>query len=436
MDEQLRKPEDEQNTNQDDSYSFMNETVKRRPFPVGKYLLRAIEIIASACLFGLVAGFVFVHVTGRNDQPVTITSDEEPVSQQTAADTESAAAAAESVTPTPVPQVMTAEEEQQQILDHYEQQNKAVYAVARSAMQSVVGVTGYSDATSWLSGNDPTSSSVSGLLVASTDSSVLVLVDYRSLSSAATLMVTFADGTSCNGTLIREDPTTELAVLAVPTSSLSASTLSSCTAASLGNSYNVTAGDGVIAIGSPMGYSNSVAYGEITSTDNLVSVTDGEFSLLTTDMQGSTSGTGVLVNLDGKVVGFVMQKYAASGTSTVTGIAISYLKLLIQNLSNNEAISYMGIRGQDVSASLSGSTGVPEGVYVNSVDAGSPALAAGLAAGDVITDMDGANITTMKTLHNRLANLKPGDEVSVTVRRKGADGYKKFEFTITLGELK
>ena len=417
MDEQLRKPEDEQNTNQDDSYSFMNETVKRRPFPVGKYLLRAIEIIASACLFGLVAGFVFVHVTGRNDQPVTITSDEEPVSQQTAADTESAAASAESVTPTPVPQVMTAEEEQQQILDHYEQQNKAVYAVAKSAMQSVVGVTGYSDATSWLSGNDPTSSSVSGLLVASTDSSVLVLVDYRSLSSAATLMVTFADGTSCNGTLIREDPTTELAVLAVPTSSLSASTLASCTAASLGNSYNVTAGDGVIAIGSPMGYSNSVA-------------------LLTTDMQGSTSGTGVLVNLDGKVVGFVMQKYAASGTSTVTGIAISYLKLLIQNLSNNEAISYMGIRGQDVSASLSGSTGVPEGVYVNSVDAGSPALAAGLAAGDVITDMDGANITTMKTLHNRLANLKPGDEVSVTVRRKGADGYKKFEFTITLGELK
>ena len=142
------------------------------------------------------------------------------------------------------------------------------------------------------------------------------------------------------------------------------------------------------------------------------------------------------MNLDGQVVGFVMQKYAASGTSTVTGVAISYLKSLIETLSNNEAISYMGIRGQDVSASLSGSTGVPEGVYVNSVDAGSPALAAGLAAGDVITDMDGTDITTMRALHNRLVNLKPGDEVTVTVRRKGTDGYKKFEFTITLGELK
>ncbi|MCH4039330.1 MAG: S1C family serine protease [Eubacteriales bacterium] len=435
MDEQLRKPEDEQNTNQDDSYSFMNETVKKRPLPVGKYLIRALEIIASACLFGLVAGLVFMHVTARNDKTVTITSDEEPVSLETAA-SESAAESAATVTPTPVPQPMTAEEKQQQTLDDYEQQNRAVYAVAETAMQSVVGVTGYSDATGWLSGNDPTSSSVSGLLVASTDSSMLVLVDYRSLSSAATLMVTFADGTVTNGTLVREDPTTELAVLSVPTSSLSASTLASCTAASLGNSYNVTAGDGVIAIGSPMGYSNSVAYGEITSTDNLVSVTDGEFSLLTTDMQGSTSGTGVLVNLDGQVVGFVMQKYAASGTSTVTGVAISYLKSLIETLSNNEAISYMGIRGQDVSASLSGSTGVPEGVYVNSVDAGSPALAAGLAAGDVITDMDGTDITTMRALHNRLVNLKPGDEVTVTVRRKGTDGYKKFEFTITLGELK
>ncbi len=435
MDEQLRKPEDEQNTSQDDSYSFMNETVKKRPLPIGRYLLRAAGIIASACLFGLVAGLVFMHVTEKNDKTVTITSDEELISQQQAAASESATESAATVTPTPVPEQLTEAEKQQQALDNYEKQNQAVYAVAETARKSVVGVTGYSDATSWLSGNDPTSSSVSGLLVASTDSSMLVLVDYRSLSSAATLMVTFADGTVTNGTLVREDPTTELAVLSVPTSSLSASTLASCTAASLGNSYNVTAGDGVIAIGSPMGYSNSVAYGEITSTDNLVSVTDGEFSLLTTDMQGSTSGTGVLVNLDGQVVGFVMQKYAASGTSTVTGVAISYLKSLIETLSNNEAISYMGIRGQDVSASLSGSTGVPEGVYVNSVDAGSPALAAGLAAGDVITDMDGTDITTMRALHNRLVNLKPGDEVTVTVRRKGTDGYK-FEFTITLGELK
>ena len=436
MDEQLRKPEDEQNTSQDDSYSFMNETVKKRPLPIGRYLLRAAGIIASACLFGLVAGLVFMHVTEKNDKTVTITSDEELISQQQAAASESATESAATVTPTPVPEQLTEAEKQQQARDNYEKQNQAVYAVAETARKSVVGVTGYSDATSWLSGNDPTSSSVSGLLVASTDNSMLVLVDYRSLSSAATLMVTFADGTAANGTLVREDPTTELAVLSVPTASLSSSTLASCTAASLGNSYNVTAGDGVIAIGSPMGYSNSVAYGEITSTDNLVSVTDGEFSLLTTDMQGSTSGTGVLVNLDGQVVGFVMQKYAASGTSVVTGVAISYLKSLIQTLSNNEAISYMGIRGQDVSAALSGSTGVPEGVYVNSVDAGSPALAAGLAAGDVITDVDGSDITTMRALHNRLVNMKPGDEISVTVRRKGTDGYKKFEFTVTLGELK
>jgi serine protease Do len=436
MDEQLRKPEDEQNTSQDDSYSFMNETVKKRPLPIGRYLLRAAGIIASACLFGLVAGLVFMHVTEKNDKTVTITSDEELISQQQAAASESATESAATVTPTPVPEQLTEAEKQQQALDNYEKQNQAVYAVAETARKSVVGVTGYSDATSWLSGNDPTSSSVSGLLVASTDNSMLVLVDYRSLSSAATLMVTFADGTAANGTLVREDPTTELAVLSVPTSSLSSSTLAGCTTAALGNSYSVTAGDGVIAIGSPMGYSNSVAYGEITSTDNLVSVTDGEFSLLTTDMQGSTSGTGVLVNLEGQVVGIVMQKYAASGTSTVTGVAISYLKSLIQTLSNNEAISYMGIRGQDVSAALSGSTGVPEGVYVNAVDAGSPALAAGLAAGDVITDMDGSEVTTMKVLHNRITNLKPGDQVSVTVRRKGADGYKKFEFTITLGELK
>ena len=62
-----------------------------------------------------------------------------------------------------------------------------------------------------------------------------------------------------------------------------------------------------MAVGSPVGYSNSIAYGVVTSVTNKISALDNEYNLLTTDILGSTDGSGILVNLAGEIVGIIAQ---------------------------------------------------------------------------------------------------------------------------------
>ena len=80
---------------------------------------------------------------------------------------------------------------------------------------------------------------------------------------------------------------------------------------------------------------------------------------------------------DGEIVGIIAQSYSAKGNNVVTGIAISQIKKLIENLSNNVSRAYIGIRGQDVTEELSDKTGIPKGVLISRVADDSPAMMAG-----------------------------------------------------------
>lgn len=96
----------------------------------------------------------------------------------------------------------------------------------------------------------------------------------------------------------------------------------------------------------------------------------------------------------------------------------------IETLSNAETIQYLGVRGQDISESVSESMQVPEGVYVESVEEDSPAMKAGLQSGDVIQELDGEEAKTMQQYSTLLQNCKEGQKIRLTLMRsKGAEGY-------------
>ena len=220
----------------------------------------------------------------------------------------------------------------------------------------------------------------------------------------------------------------------MPLSGIPAKERSKITAATLGNSYSVSYGSPVIAVGAPIGVPDSFAYGTILSSSGIKTVTDGEYSLFTTDINGSSNGSGVLVNLDGQVVGFIMQDFAQNDSGSITAVPISPLKSLIELLSNNKPLPYIGVEGQDVSQAVSKETDMPEGIYVTSVAADSPALSSGLMPGDFIVSVDESKTITLRLLHDRLMNKAPGDTMKVGVKRLGADGYVDFTFTMTVGE--
>ncbi len=236
-------------------------------------------------------------------------------------------------------------------------------------------------------------------------------------------------------TLVKSDSSIGLSVLAVAKDSLPETLLETAVPAELGNSFSLVLGDAVIALGSPVGTAGSFACGHVTSLSGLVSHIDGSVTLVTTDIEGTSAGSGVLVNTDGRVVGFIFQQYAPTGTGIVTAIPISLLKSSIELLSNGSPIPYLGIHGQDISHAVSDKTGLPAGIYVTEVLADSPAFAAGVQPGDVISVIDEKNVLTLRTLHERLMAFTPGQEVSLTVLRNGADGYVEIPLTVRIGEL-
>lgn len=430
----------------EEDYQFLSEVHKRRNLNARQIVLIICGVCFLAILFGAIAGAVFSAVTAgyseRHPDPVRMnagadagtlsgtgsdvsTSDASSVSQNESVSANSSVSGnAAELSP------------QEKSLSYYEALNNRMKTIGNSAQRFIVYVLGIRNTEDWLNNTDTDTVTRSGLIVADANERLLILTDYDGIDGAQKLAVELPDKSIVSAVLVKRDPITNLAVIAVEKNSLNTSQKGCYAVANLGNSYNIRIGDSVIAIGSPLGYSNSVVYGEVTSVENAVSVTDGEYDLIITNIMGSSSGNGFLVNTEGEVTGMIFQKYATQNPSAIVGIPGELLKQLTEELCNNEPISYMGIQGQTVTESLSASSGIPAGVYVTGIDANSPALAAGLAAGDIITEMDGRTITNMKLIHNIIASLKPGDTIPVTVQRKGANRYVKFKFELTVGECK
>lgn len=136
----------------------------------------------------------------------------------------------------------------------------------------------------------------------------------------------------------------------------------------VGSSRSVRSGEPVIAVGSPMGTFGSVLFGNLTSVSQSAELYDSAYNILTTNIAGVDSGSGVLVNLDGKVIGFIQNQCEVQAQKdTIQAYGISDLKEVIEHLSNNQDIVYMGIVGADVTTAISETENIPIGVYVSEV---------------------------------------------------------------------
>ncbi len=421
---------------EEEDYRFLKETHKRPPIKMRTVVTVLLLLVSGAVLFGVISANVFLAIVERSDQSKSsqISLPEDPEVEETEEE------AAPSQTPPPMtpaaPEGEKSEEELKAFaLENYEYLNARMKETGTKAQRYMVRVAGIRSREDWLNETDISVATQAGLIVADNGRQLLILTDYALIDGAERIVVTFADGSIYDAAFQKRDPITNLAVITIAAKDISEETRESFTIASLGNSYRISTGDSVIAIGSPLGYSGSIGYGEVTSTGNTISVVDGEYNLITTTIQGSSTGSGLLINTQGEVVGLIFQKYASQNNSVITGVPISLLKHLIELLSNNGTLTYAGFRGETVTENVAASAGLVKGVYVTAVEADSPALAAGLAVGDVIQKFDDIDTTSMKLIHTKLGMLSVGDTVSVTVQRLGADGYKQFEFKMTIGEI-
>ena len=155
--------------------------------------------------------------------------------------------------------------------------------------------------------------------------------------------------------------------------------------------------------------------------------------MLTTDIMGSKDGSGVLVNLDGEIVGIIAQSYSSENKNIITSLAVSQVKKLIEQLSNNEQLPYIGIKGQDVTSEIADKTGIPKGILVNTIQPDSPAMMSGIKEYDVIVKFGEDKVSTLSQYRDKLIKCSPGQTVQITAMRKGAEGYVEVPFEVVIG---
>lgn len=450
-----------------EEYHFVKEVIKVKPVDVRGMILKGAAILAGAVVFGLVSALVFVRflpivqdkmpgeskIVFAEDNPTATLSpavtkegteatdetnqsnDSNRLNEVNTPDGAHNSDGSKAPDATENPDGAKNETSTDEMsLDTYQKINDEMNAIAKDAMRSMVTVTGISSNEDWFNITEESIKQSSGVVIAQQNQEFYILTEYRAVRDVDRVMLTFHDGSMADGRYLKHDPNTGLTVLKVAMEDLPSDCVADVKIAVLGNSYQTQQGEAVIAIGSPMGYSNSIVHGQVTSITSTVSAYDVQYNLLITDILGSVGGSGVLIDLNGNVIGIIAQNFSNENhENVITGLPISQLKSLISVLSNNGEIPYLGIKGQNVTAEITKQTGMPKGIYVNEVSADSPALNSGIQKADVITKYNSKAIETMYQYSDNLSKSQPGETVEITVMRKGAQGYVEFVFQVTLG---
>ena len=257
-----------------------------------------------------------------------------------------------------------------------------------------------------------------------------IVTNYHVVEGAQQITVTLHDDSTYTATVVGSDQQSDIALLKIDATGL--------TPAVLGDSDSVQVGEVVIAVGNPMGtLGGTVTDGIVSALNRDISVEGNEMTLMQTSAAISPGNSGGgLFNTNGELIGIVNAKYSDEDAEGLGfAIPVNTMKIVVQDLLENgyvtgrPAFGITVITVSDVQTAMQ--YGVSSlGVYVNSVDEGSGAEAAGMKAGDRIVSIGTQLVESTDDVTNALKSYNVGDVVEVQVDR----GRELITLQVTLGE--
>ena len=407
--------------------------------PMNPLWKKVIAVVVCGVFFGICAGVSFLAVnslgTDKDTRQIAQTTGEAAQDQQQ----EMQAGAAESESG--IKSTVTQGTSSAVVTD--------VTEVVENTMPSIVSITNQMI----ISGTDfwgqnmqqEQEAAGSGIIIGENDNELLVVTNNHVVADSNKISVKFIDDEVAEAQIKGTSPSMDLAVIAVKLSDVNDSTKDSIAIATMGDSDTLKVGEPVIAIGNALGYGQSVTTGVVSALNRTLEVSETGTSnaLIQTDaaINPGNSG-GALLDIKGQVIGINSNKI---GGSTVEGmgyaIPISSAQPIIEELMNQETKEkvdegnrgFLGISCINVTKAMGDAYGMPEGIYVAQVYAGTGADNAGLVKGDIITGFAGATVTTQDDLTNAMQYYAVGDTVELTVMRGNpTEGYKEQKVSITL----
>ena len=397
----------------EDIVDFMHEEIKKRPMNRRKFLRQAQQAMVMAVLFGVVSCLVFAillpvinNVLNPGEEtaqtpalpeakPSEELSPEELVeNERKREDTEERQRISEELDALLDEKIVGVEQ--------YKRISLAMQELAKQNSGMIALVSGITSDTDLFNDAYENRNTVSGLVTKKTDTEVCVLVQSHRIEDAQRIMVTFHDGTEAEAQIAGSDRITGLTVLSVPMTSIPPKNRVDIKEAVLGSSLSsIITGAPVIAIGSPTGTPGSVIYGYVTSAEDNLELLDNDLYRLCTDIYGSGDATGF------------------------------QLRPIIRRMESGGTKAFLGITGADVTTEISESNNIPVGVWVRHVEEDSPAMAAGIQKGDVITGFGKADILYMSNLIAQLEQTDPGSNITLEIMRRNGDAYEEIKVPVT-----
>jgi serine peptidase DegS len=254
----------------------------------------------------------------------------------------------------------------------------------------------------------------SGVIV---DADGHIVTNHHVIKDADVIGVQLADGRTAEAHVVGRDPDTDLAVLKIA--------LKDLPVMPLGRSDQLRVGDLVLAIGNPVGLSQTVTHGIVSATGrgSLGVATFENFIQTDAPINFGNSG-GALVSATGELVGINTAVLAKDLGVEGIGFAIpvNLVRGVMQQILERGRVirGWIGVEAEDVGADVAGQLGLTRGgVMISNLYVGSPALAAGLRPGDLILELDGKPVRGAQEAMARVAAKAPGTRLSVVADRHG-----------------
>ncbi len=246
-----------------------------------------------------------------------------------------------------------------------------------------------------------------------------ILTNNHVVATADEITVKLSTGENYTAKLVGADDQTDLAVIKIDVSGL--------TAAELGDSSKVQVGDLAVAIGNPLGtLEGTLTAGVISALNRSITIDNITMNLIQTDAAVNPGNSGgALANRFGQVIGIVNAKTSAVGIEGLGyAIPINEAKNVADDLIKNGYVGgriRLGISTKDITKDLADYYSLPVGVYVVDVSSGSIADKAGIKSGDVIIGVDGKDISTGAELQAIRDSHKVGDSIKILLVRNGKE---------------
>lgn len=412
---------------EEESFAFIEENIMESKKPKRQFVAGAKRIVLYGLIFGTIAGSTFAIVNTIVSRWLGGNTEYEKIALGTTVKPE--ISSTPKITEKPKEKESLTDEKRLEVIQNL---YSLIGKQANRTNLSLVEISAIEEEGEGV--NPLITNSVSGVIVAKTKKSVMILTRYSCIKDIQEVNVTFMEHYTVTGSLYSYDSRVNLAIIKIAVSEMTETALKNLVVIDFDEARDLERGDLIYVVGQPDGVIDSMEFGYITHKSSVLNIEDYQVDIYGTSMNYHNNGYGIVCDMSGKCLGVLDSKYNKEDATTFIGI--DKLRLILENLLNQRKQVYVGITGRGITEEYLEQFSHQSGLYITEVTVDSPAYEAGIQVGDVIREINGEKVDDIVGFFEIIQQYKPKDVLEFTMIRENSRGKKEMKVNVKLQERK